>query len=326
LVEKVTSAVWQPPTDGPVGRDFDVRVALAVRALVRDRFPRRWSTYVFLALVCLVAGLVVSSVLAVTAAVVMTAAMFQYWRQAGRSMPDVQRLLDAEPARLVDVEPVSRRLARVDGRLLRLHLGYQNMPLWLVGPDGNGLAVAFYGPVSSPRPVRVVHRRPLTAAPAPLPRSPLQRARTMVLVAGGLAVVRWTFILAITVSIGLELAPQPPVLAGLFGVAGIVIAVRLARDWRQFRPALLMRRQLAAPLTDHPARALRKRSVAVTLPDGAELVGKLVLNFDVLSSVRASGRLWVAGTPAAGALLAVGVPDQPIAGMVRFDKGGNDGG
>jgi hypothetical protein len=62
------------------------------------------------------------------------------------------------------------------------------------------------------------------------------------------------------------------------------------------------------------------------LPDGAELVGKLVLNFDVLSSVRASGRLWVAGTPAAGALLAVGVPDQPIAGMVRFDKGGNDGG
>lgn len=321
-MEKVTSAVWQPPTDGPVGRDFDVRVALGVQALVRDRVPRRWSKYVFVALLCVIARLPVSSVLAVTAALAMTAAVARYWWLVGRSMPAARRLLDAEPARLVDVEPVSRRLAKVDGMLLRLQFGYQNIPLWLVGPDADGLAVVFYGPRASPRFVRVVKRkpRPLTSAPVPRPWSPQRYARRVVLLLGGLMAARWAFVFAVTVSIGLELAPQPPVLAGLFGAAGIVIAVRLVRAGRRLRPALLMRRQLAAPLIDHPARVLPRRLVAVTLPDGRELVGKVVLNFDVRSSVRASGRLWLAGAPTAGASLAVGVPDQPIAGVVRFDK------
>jgi hypothetical protein len=124
----------------------------------------------------------------------------------------------------------------------------------------------------------------------------------------------WAFIVAITASVGLELAPRPPVLVALLGLAGIVIAILLTRSWLRLRPALLMCRQLT------------KQSVAVTLSDGAELVGKLVVNLDVLPSVRASGQLWVTGTPTPGATLAVGVPDHPVAGLVRFGRQGGSRG
>lgn len=321
---KVTSAVWQPPTDGPAGRDFDVRVALARQALVRERIPRRWSKYVFLALVCLAAGLPVSSALSVAAALVLTAVMLRYWQRVGRSLPDVRQLLAAEPARLIDYEPVSGRLVRVDGMVLRLHRGYRKMPLWLIGPNVDGLAVAFYGANPTPRVVRVVAKPPRRSSPPPVPLalSPLRLARRMAVIVGATFTVRWAFIVAVTVSIGLELRPQPSVLGWMFAAAGVVITGFFARSWQQLWPLLRLPRLLAAPLVEHPARALPKRSVAVTLADGVELIGKYLVHLDVQPSVRTSGRLWIAGTPAAGATVGVGVPGFAIAGLVRFDQGG----
>jgi hypothetical protein len=320
-VEKVRSAVWQPPTDGPAGRDLDVRAALAGQASVRDWLPRRWSVHVFVAAVCALAGLPVSTVLALAPVLVLGVAMVVFWLWVGRWQTAARQLLDREPARLVEYEPVGRRLVRIEQLLVRVHPGYQHGRLWLVGPNADGLAVVFFGASAYPRPAQVVRRRPRTGPPpTSRPRSPMWRARLATVCTAVEVATQWTYLVAITVSIGLELAPQPRVLAWLYAGAALVLTVLFTRRLRRAMPSLRARRLLTAPLAEYPARALPRRSVAVTLSDGTELVGTFRRNWDVLATVRASGRLWVAGTPAAGVTLGVGMPGHPIAGVVRFDS------
>lgn len=319
-MEKVTAAVWQPPTNGPVGRDLDVRVSLAMQAQARDNLPRQWSGYVFVAVLCALARLPVSTVLALLPALAASAYMLVFWQRVGRWQQATQELLDTEPARLVEYEPVGRRLVRVGQILLRVHADYQNGKLWLVGPNADGLAVFFFGPTTYPRPAQVVTGPPRRATPPePAARTPMWRARRETVFTTAWIAVRSVYLLAVIVSIGLELGPQPRVLAWLYAVAAVVLAVAFVRRLRLSMPSLRSRRLLSSPLVEYPARALPKGFVAVTLADGTELVGKLRRNWNVLATVRASGRLWVAGTPAPGATLGVGVPDFPIAGVVRFD-------
>ncbi|EWM14745.1 hypothetical protein KUTG_05049 [Kutzneria sp. 744] len=322
MVDKATTAVWQPPTDGPVGRDFDVRVNLAVQAGISERLPRSWSVCVFVALLCLADRLWVSAALALAAALVLSGNMLRYWALVGRWRPATLALLESEPARSVDYEPVTRRLVRIDGTVLRVHPNYQNARLWLVGPNADGFAVLFYGSRPFPRAARVVVRPPRRSGPPPRSkvRDPLWRARLIRTLTAAALALRWTVIVGLTVSVGLELAPQPHVLAWMLGVAGVLILILLVRNLRRSWPSLRLPALISVPLVEHRARLMPKRTVAVTLADGSELVGRLIRNQDVTSSVRASGRLWIAGTPAAGATLGVGVPDFPIVGAVRFDK------
>lgn len=321
-MEKVTSAVWRPPVDGPASRDPDVRMAQWNQIRVRDRIPRIWSGYVFVAVLCPLFDLPVSTVLAAVAVLVVSWFMFEYWLRIGRPLPAVARLAEAEPARLVDVEILGRRVVRAEQLVLRLS---GDLPttgrMWLVGPRSDGLAVVFHEGI--PRPI---HAKVLPDVPRRLgrpsttrPRDPRSAARRTTKVAYWLLGVRWGHTIAITVAIGLELAPQPAVLAWLFAIAGVLIAVFLTRSVLRTQPRLAASRLLAPDLVEYPAAVRPDWSIAVTSVDGTELVAKRVWGPFVHAGARASGRLWVAGTPAAGVTLGVGVPDFPIAGVVRFN-------
>jgi len=316
-VEKATSAVWRPRADGPAGRDPDVRLAQWRQVWARDRIPRIWSGYVFVALLCLLLGLPVSSVLAAVAVLVVGAFMLGYWLRIGRPLTAVARLLEAEPARLVDVEVLDRRVVRAEQLVLRLSGDVSTGGrLWLVGPSPDRVAVVFHAGIPRPMPVQVLAEVPrrLGRPPASRPQDPRAVARRASAVALWRLGLQWAHTIAITVAIGLELAPQPVVLAWLFAVAGVLIAVFLARNVLRARARLRVSRLLVPDLVEFPATVRADWTIAVE----TELAGKVLWGPHVHASVRASGRLWIAGTPAAGATLGVGVPDFPIAGVVRF--------
>ncbi|QUQ69873.1 hypothetical protein [Kutzneria sp. CA-103260] len=315
-MEKATSAVWQPREDGPAGRDPDVRLAQWRQVWVRDRIPRIWSGYVFVALLCLLLGLPASTVLAAVAVLVVGAFMLMYWLRVGRTLTAVGRLLEAEPARLLDVEVLDRQVVRAGQLVLRLAGDVPTSGrLWLVGPSPEGLAAVFLEGIPRPVHAKVLPEVPrLGRPPAARPQDPQAAARRASTVASWRLGLRWAHAIAITVAIGLELAPQPAVLAWLFVIAGVLIAVFLARSVLRALPRLRLSRLLAAELVEYPASVRPDWSIAVE----TDLAAKVLWGPDVHASVRASGRLWIAGTPAAGVTLGVGVPDLPIAGVVRF--------
>ena len=147
-MEKATSAVWQPRRDGPAGRDPDVRLAQWRQVWVRDRIPRIWSSYVFVALLCLLLGLPVSTGLAAIAVLVVGGFMLGYWLRIGRPLLAVGRLLEAEPARLVDVEVLDRRVVRSEHLVLRLPDGVDDAALQraLAASGVNAMALSGYVP------------------------------------------------------------------------------------------------------------------------------------------------------------------------------------
>jgi len=317
-VEKATSAVWRPRADGPAGRDPDVRLAQWRQVWVRDRIPRIWSGYVFVALLCLLLGLPVSTVLAAVAVLVVSAFMLGYWLHIGRPLTAVARLLEAEPARLVDVEILDRRVVRAGELVLRVSGdGPTSGRLWLVGPDADGGAVVFLEGIPRPVHAKVLPQVPrrLGRPPAPRPQDPRAAARRTSTVALWRLGLRWAHTIALTVAIGLELAPQPAVQAWLFAIAGVLIAVLLARSVLRAMPRLRLGRLLAADLVEYPASVRPDWTIAME----TELAATVLWGPHVHANVRASGRLWIAGTPAAGVTLGVGVPDLPVAGVVRFN-------
>ena len=320
-MERVRTAVWQPPTDGPVGHDPDVRRAVWAQAWVRDWLARAWGMQVLLALLCLLVGLPVSTILATLAVLTLGFLMLVHRLRVGRTLPGVARLLDAGPARLVEIEHLGRDVIRAEEKLLRASGTVLGERVWLVGPDDDGLAAIFNEARSTPYPARLLHRPPRPGGrPSTRPQDPRAAAkRTEV---NGLRVfaVRWGFTITITVCIGLELAPQPRVLAALYAVTAVVIAIVMTRNWlRRTRWYLGANRRFAPPLVEYHARLHADRSFAVSV-DGTELIAKVCWEHGVVGNVRASGRLWIAGTPAAGVTLGVGVPDFPVAGVVRFTK------
>jgi hypothetical protein len=319
LVEKVTTAVWQPPTDGSVGRDPDVRRALLEQSSLRDRVSRLWGTHLFLALLCLLLGLSVSTVLSTLAVLVISGFMLSFRLRVGRTLHDVVDLLNTAPARLAEAEPSGPAMIRAENMLLRGYRGFRGERVWLVGPDDRGLVAVFDEASPYPYGTKVTARTTSARKSADRSRDPQGRASAVGNAALRLFVSRWGFAIVITVCIGLELGPQPRVLAWLFAVAAVVIAVFMTRDWLRTRWTLRGRRLLEAPLVEYPARLHADRSFTVTLEDGSELVAKIAWERDVVANVRASGRLWIAGTPAAGVTLGVGVPDFPVAGVVRFN-------
>jgi hypothetical protein len=316
LVKKATSAVWQPREDGPAGRDPDVRLAQWRQVWMRDRIPRVWSGYVFVGLLCLLLGLPASTGLAAIAMLVVGAFMLAYWLRIGRPVLAMSRLLETEPARLVDVEVLDRRVVRTEQLVLRL---FGDKPtsgrLWLVGPNSDGLAVAFLEGIPLPMHAKVLPEVPrLHRPPAARPQDPLAAARRTSTVTRWRLGLRWGHTIALTVAIGLELAPQPWVLAWLFAIAGVLIAVFLARGVRRAMPQLRLPGLMAAELVEYPASVRPDWTIAVR----TDLAAKVLWGPHVHASVRASGRLWIAGTPTAGVTLGVGVPDLPIAGVIRF--------
>ena len=329
---KVTSAVWQPPTDGPVGRDPEIRRVLSEQQSRRDRLARSCCTQGFVAVVCVLAGLPVSAVLTVLATALTAWVTFKYWRRVGRKLDAVTGLLAAESARRVELELLDRTVARVGDTWLSFE-GFwpgvrSSRHWWLAGPDANGLVVAFVDGTAAPMPARVLTGPPKQLGPE-VPAKVVDAGVLAERAASGAAwrfATRWAYVIVLTIAIGAELGPQPQVLAWLYGIAGLVIVLLAARQWRRTAPLLTMPSRLAPPLVDYPARILTDRSFVVTLPDESELAGKYVWATNLLGNVRASGRLWVAGTPVAGATLGVGVPDVAAAGIVRFGKGGDNGG
>jgi hypothetical protein len=319
LVEKVTSTVWQPPTGRPAGRDPEVRRGLSLLREHSDRLARTWSGLVFLAVLCLLAGLRVSLLLAALAVVVTGVRMARFWLLVGRHRGAMERLLAAEPARLVDAEALGGRLLRIDGKVLRFPARMATDQVWVVGPDPTGQAVVFGDALITPNFGQVVPAPPEHLSVRPRREwQPWQAARAANRSVRDFA-QRWLFTIVVTISIGAELAPQPRVLGWLYAIAGAVILVVAGRQWLRIVPTLHASRLLRAPLTEYPARVITEKSVAVTLPDGSELTGALLWSVHLLANVRASGRLWVAGEPASGATLGVGMPDHPIAGVVRFN-------
>jgi hypothetical protein len=305
-----------------VGGDPDVRRALWEQGWVRDWIARTWGTHVMLALMCLLFGLTVSTVLATLAVAVLSLLMLFRRLRVSRTLPDVARLIDTEPARLVEVESLGRRVFRVDQTLLHGSGSVRGERAWLLGPDDNGIAVFFDEASPTPHAARVVDQPPRPGGRSVgRPRDPRSAAKLAAIVGLVVYVIRWAFGVAITVCIGLELAPQPQVLAVLYVIAGVVIAVFMTRNWlRRMRWRLGSGRLFEPPLVEYQARLHADRSFAVTTEDGAEFVAKVFWEKDVAANVRASGRLWIAGTPAAGVTLGVGVPDFPVAGVVRFNK------
>ena len=325
---KLTSAVWQPPTDGPVGRDPEIRRVLSEQQSRRDRLARSCCTQGFVAVVCVLAGLPVSAVLAVMVAALSVWTTFNYWRRQGRRLNAATELLAAEPARRVELELLDRRVVRVGDMWLSVAGWWPGARTgtdwWLVGPDANGVAVVLVSGVAAPMPAWVLAGPPKRFGPAAPARAtgPVQFAQVAAHRAAQLFAMRWAYTVVLTFVIGAELAPQPQVLAWLYAIAGLIIVLLAARQWRRIATLLTMPSLLAPPLVDYPARIRADRSFVVTLPDESELAGKLVLATNVAGNVRASGRLWVAGTPAAGAVLGVGVPDVAAVGLARFDQGG----
>lgn len=326
---KLTSAVWQPPMDVPVGRDPEIRRALSEQQARRDRLARSCCTHGFVAVVCVLAGLPVSAALTVTAAALAAWVTFTYWRQVGRTLDAVTELLAAEPARPVELELLDRKVARVGDMWLSATRNWPGARAgrhwWLVGPDADGLVVAFVSGTAAPVPARVLAGPPKQLGPKVQAKAvgPPVLARAVARRAARRFAGRWAYTVMLTFTIGIELAPQPQVLACLYALAGLVFVVPAARHWRRTATLLTMPRRLAAPLADYPARIRADRSFVVTLPDESELTGTFVSATNVAGNVRASGRLWIAGTPAAGAVLGVGVPDFAAAGLVRLDKGEN---
>ncbi|MFI9381003.1 hypothetical protein [Kutzneria sp. NPDC052558] len=317
----MSTAVWQPPTGAPAGQDPDVRREVWVQSWVRDWISRTWGTNVFLALMCLLFGLPVSTILATLAVLALSLLMLLYRLKVGRTLPDMAQLLDEEPARLVEIEQLGRGVIRAEQKLLRVREGLRGERAWLVGPDDSGLAALFEEALPTPYAARVVDQPPRPGdRPAEQPRDPRGEAKRAAFNGLRNYVVGWGFVIAITVCIGLELAPQPRVLAALYVVAAAVIALLMTRSWlRRMRGHLGVDQLFEAPLVEHRARLHADRSFAVATEGGAELIAKIRWEHGVAANVRASGRLWIAGTPASGVTLGVGVPDFPIAGVIRFN-------
>ncbi|MFC0429378.1 hypothetical protein [Kutzneria buriramensis] len=316
----MTSSVWQPPTGRPAGRDPEVRRSLSQLREHSDRLARTWSGLVFLAVLCLFAGLWASLLLATLAVVVTGVRMAGFWFQVGRHLGAMERLLAAEPARSVDAESLGGRLLKIDGKVLRFPTRMPTGRVWVVGPNRAGEAVVFVDAVITPNFGQVVSATPEHLSVRPQRQwRPWQAARAAGRSAARAHARRWLFTIVVTISIGAELAPQPQVLGWLYAIAGSVILVLAGRQWLRIVPSLHASRQLREPLVEYPARVITEKSVAVTLPDGSELTGVLLWSVQLLANVRASGRLWVAGEPATGTTLGVGVPEYPIAGVVRFN-------
>lgn len=321
-MEKVRTAVWQPPTDGPVGRDPDVWRAVWAQSWLRDWISRTWGTHLMLMLMCLLFGLTVSTVLATLAVLALSLFMLLHRLQVGRTLPAVATLLDAEPARLVEIEHLGRGVIRAEEKSLRVSRTVRGERVWLVGPDDNGLAAIFEEALPAPCAARLVDQPPRPGG-RPTGRSgdPRSAANRAAVIGLWSYAIRWGFAVVIIVCIGLELAPQPRVLAALYAVAAVVVAVFMTRNWRRrIRGILGVTHRFEAPFVECHARLHADRSFAVTTEDGAELIAKVYWEHGVAANVRASGRLWVAGMPTAGVTLGVGVPDFPVAGVVRFKK------
>ena len=322
---RVRTAVWQPPTDRAAGRDPDVRRSLRLLREHSDRLARAWSGLVFLALLCLFTGLPVSTGLATVAVLVVSRRMVTQWLRVGRYRAVVDELLATELARSIEAEHLGGQLLKIDGNTLRFPVLMPTVRLadhvWLVGPNAAGQAVVFgdavvypnFGQTVAEPAQRLSGQRPARGEPRVGARSSARSA------ARGFA-RRWVFTALMVISIGTELAPQPQVLTWLYVIAALTILVLAGRQWLRIAPCLRAPSLLRAPLVEYPAKLGPDQSVVVTLPDGSELAGKVVWSVQLLANVRASGLLWVAGIPAPDMTLGVGVPDYPIAGVVRFTK------
>ncbi len=219
--------------------------------------------------------------------------------------------------------------------------------IWLVGPDAKGwtairsaglalplgqarvtaadVTTGYEINVEQPAPVRA----PLASADVVLSRTiatPRRRSRTE-LIAPALLLVFAGFVVVDLVRRGVR-ADQVLLAVGVGAGTLAVIALMAWRvhrvvHWTKVDRLLGSGPWTAVPIDlPEPAGLTRQRATGLaTLPDGRTVPVALARTGHALrANVAATGQLWVAGRPAAGAEAVVGLPGYPFLALARFGE------
>jgi hypothetical protein len=332
--------VWTPPADRPA--DYDRAVELRLRAYGRmrknlviavvsrallgagllllsvDQFERRYA----LAIVFLVLALVSLGSLV----------LFQLrW---GRWAETAKALLSSAITRRVPAEVVSWKgknvVLALDGGQWYVRAGAVHRDarqvvartgaVWLAGPDANGAVVLFIDALPVP-----VYGQSLTDVPermapeAPVVDLPLSFARR-------LAAIQW---IPVGVFLAVLAAFSYDIVDNTFReVYGAFLVVLLILSLARILPILKLPSLVkAGPWQSYQAtmhiwrgdpRLTGDLGVTITYPDGGiQPVTVRHASAELVANIADTGLLWVAGTPAPGRTLAVGLPGYPIAAPAK---------
>jgi hypothetical protein len=342
-------AVWRPPTDRPAAQDTAVALMLKFHTGRRRALISMMSVFLVLGvLMILVEGRVevLSGLLLLLAGWMLTTAVVVRVKLGRRLMPAVTALLENTvlgrvPARVVTWKGSTTLLAVGSGaQHLKVHMvswGLRQImarsgEVWLAGPDATGAAVVFADGMPLPLPAQ-------TAPGSGEPRT--EPAAQVSMVAAQDAMPAWyarrlvrylwfpvglvvAVIAALLIELGRPGQYSLVVWVGVCCLAALLLKT-LVRSADTFRLSALLR---VGSWAGYPVRIRIWRgnprlagelSLVMTLPDGRELpVTIRSASNDLVANISATGVLWVAGTPEAGKLAAVGVPGHPVAAPARF--------
>lgn len=351
---RLTVAVWRPSDQWQTDDEAVELQLLKYRA--QGRYPLLGvGVLLMIVLLDAVMGSVhVVAALCVLGALAQLSVIVMRHVQVGRWLPAARRLLAGGQGRRVAARVVGHRrgvatLAAGDQclRVRRLDWGLRqvvarNGEITLLGPDADGDAVVFVDGHPAPLPARVVPA-PETAEAEPIARVSWRGAEDEVpnWQATRQARIRWVVVgvLVLVTAAFVYDAQQPTAVTGRPGVGGtatynwfyaalvafITLSTLFAALAQQRLPKLLA----AGAWQGHPATVLTwkgeaRRSTAVltlrlSLPGGESLpVTVKLAAAELVANIKATGTVWLIGTPTAGRSTAVGVPGHPIVTTARF--------
>lgn len=337
--------VWTPPTGQPAHYDRAVELRLRAYGRMRRNFGLAAALYLGTGVVGLLVFLndddtrYALAVVFLVMGVVSLGMLVSFQRRWGRWAATAKALLSSAITRRATAEVVTAKgktvVLALDGGQWYVRAGAVNREarqivartgeVWLAGPDASGAVVLFIDALPAPVHALVTTEVPERGAPEPpadaslsaLPASSARRFAAVQWLSAGM----WLIVVG---AVSYDVADNS--YGQFYGAAMIVVLIiTLVRILPVLRlPSLVKAGHWQSyQATMHTWRGDPKLvgdlGVTITYPDGGvQPVTVRLASADLVANIANTGLLWVAGTPAPGATLAVGVPGYPIAAPAKF--------